>query len=176
MKKLIILILLLSGISQANTSYFWGTVETASSDLDGVTADLSGFAIGYTGAVGNFYGSTEGLFSTVEADGFEFDANGTALTFGYSFTDLANGGFILGLTYADATVSGYGITINESDTRASIGYGKFNGEELDYYIGLSDGTVSGQAFYSLSDSLTVVFNTSVDEDGFGFGIGLGYKF
>jgi hypothetical protein len=176
MRKLMITILVLSGISHANASYFWATLETGSIDVDGSTADLSGFGLGYTGGVGNFYASTEGLFSTIDIDGFEFDANGTGITFGYSFTDLAEGGVILGLTYADATVSGYGISVNDSETRASLSYGKFSGEGLDYVIGLSEGTVSGGGFYSFTDSLTFVFTTSFDEDGSNVGIGLGYKF
>ena len=178
MKKICLLLIAMFSINVSAQDYWWGTYNSVTSNVEGISADATGFGFGYTSGAGNIYFSTAAGLGTMDIEGIELDFSSYSLSLGYAFNDISEGSLILGFDYGQSEVQNPfgGDNISDSSTEPFIGYGLMNGEDADYVVRFQDGTLGASVFYNTSDSLAFKFGLTTNEDGSGVEIGLAYKF
>tara|TARA_B100000427_G_scaffold259644_1_gene223797 strand:- start:271 stop:756 length:486 start_codon:yes stop_codon:yes gene_type:complete len=159
MKKFLILMTLLPGLSFATTS-----IEVAYLDMsiDGISEDPNGEMItfGTTMGEGNNWQVRAGFANVEGYDGKAFDIN-------YGFNDFSEGTFYIGATRSDSDLA-------DSETDVHIGYRKMAGEAGDWHIGLMDGEddILVDVGFVIGPGITLEFGTG---DGVDI-LALGYRF
>ena len=178
MKKISLLLITIFSINLSAQNYWWGTYNTATADVEGLSADATGFGFGYTTGLGNLFSSTAAGIGTMDIEGIELDFTTYSFALGYAFNDISEGSLILGFDYSQSEVQNPfgGANISDSTTEPFIGYGLMNGEDADYVVRFQDGTLGASVFYNTSENLAFKFGLTTNEDGSGIQIGLAYRF
>ena len=178
MRNISLLLISIFSINLSAQNYFWGTYNTATADVEGISADATGFGLGYTAGLGNFFSSSAATVGTMDIEGIELDFTTNYIAFGYSINDISEGSLILGFDYSESEVQNLfgGANISDSTTEPFIGYGLMNGEDADYIVRFQDGTLGASVFYNTSENLAFKFGLTTNEDGSGIQIGLAFRF
>ena len=159
MKKFLILMTLLPGLSFATT-----TIEVAYLDMsiDGISDDPNGEGIAFSSTMGEGNNWQIGAaFGNVEGyDGKAFDIN-------YGFNDFSEGTFYVGAVRTDSDLA-------DSETDIHIGYQKLAGEAGDWHISLMDGEddILVDVGFVIGPGITLEFGTGDGVDV----VALGYRF
>tara|TARA_B100000131_G_scaffold228717_1_gene220459 strand:- start:312 stop:857 length:546 start_codon:yes stop_codon:yes gene_type:complete len=179
-KFLLILLLPLMLIVEAKTDYVYGQYRTGTAEPEGegIELDMTGGIIGYASGNSNFVFQTSASWGNVEASGIEVDFSGFSVSGGYAFNDIADGSFVVGVSYAEVTLVDPfgGDDFETSNTDPYIGYGKMSGDGIDYLLSISDGVISGSTYIPFTENLSGQLSFSNDDEVNAVGIGLAFKY
>ena len=166
--------MMLSFSSFANVSYVSVGATNAEIDVDSESFDLSAFNFGYTNVTDKYIFSAGIQRGEIEVYGYDLDYVTNGISFGYGFSDISQGSFVLGLEHASIEIQDPGSSnLKDSSTDPFIGYYKISGEDLDYSISISDSVLSGNVSFPLGEGQwrgALGFSNSSDASGVSFGV------
>tara|TARA_B100000427_G_C15240423_1_gene477528 strand:+ start:110 stop:655 length:546 start_codon:yes stop_codon:yes gene_type:complete len=179
-KFLLILLLPLMLIVEAKTDYIYGQYRTGTAEPEDADyeMDITGGIIGYASGNGNFVFQTSASWGTADLSGLEVDFSGFNVAGGYAFNDIADGSFVVGISYGEVILVDPfgGDDFETTNTDPYIGYGKMSGDGMDYLLSISDGVISGTTYIPFTENLSGQLSFSNDDEVNAFGVGLAFKY
>lgn len=184
MKKLILSLLIASSF-YINADVIYGTIGIDTGDINpgADKYDVTVYQLGFLISSGNIVFSTSAGSGTIKdlfvEDDVDFD--GKNLNFGYAFSDVATGSFVLGASYSSGEIENPGLpSFKASESDPYIGYSKLSGEGIDYEVLVSSGFFDAKAIIPLGNSenfrALIGYGSSDADDIDALTFGFVYKF